>query len=70
MKQKTGGIREYDWTLLMIAFAICGMGVLEIRSATHMSHLAGMEWRQLSWIGMGLFRHAAALAPGLPCGPR
>jgi len=53
MKQ-TGGIREYDWILLMIAFAICGMGVLEIRSATHMSHLAGMEWRQLSWIGMGL----------------
>jgi rod shape determining protein RodA len=53
MKQ-TAGIREYDWTLLLIAFAICGIGVLEIWSSTHVSHLAGMQWKQISWIGMGL----------------
>ena len=53
MKQ-TAGIREYDWTLLTIAFAICGLGLLEIWSSTHVGHLAGMQWKQVSWIGMGL----------------
>jgi rod shape determining protein RodA len=49
-----GGIREYDWWLLAIAFSICGLGVLEIWSATHASHLVGMQWRQVSWIGCGV----------------
>ncbi len=53
MKQ-TGGLREYDWWLMAIVFAICGAGILEIYSATHNGHLAGMHWRQLSWIGLGL----------------
>jgi len=53
MKQ-SAGIRDYDWWLLAIAFAICGMGVLEIHSATHSSHLAGMHWRQFIWIIVGL----------------
>ncbi len=53
MKQ-TGGIREYDWTLLSIASAICGLGLLEIWSSTHVSYLAGMQWKQVSWIGMGV----------------
>ena len=48
------GIREYDWWLLAIVFAICSIGVLEIWSATHTSQLAGMHWRQLSWIALGL----------------
>ena len=52
--KRTGGIRDYDWMLLAIAFSICGMGLLEIWSSTHVSHLAGMEWKQLSWIGMGI----------------
>ena len=47
-------MREYDWWLLLFAFAICGLGMVEIYSATHNSHLAGMHWRQLSWIGLGL----------------
>jgi rod shape determining protein RodA len=53
MDQGTG-IRDYDWPLLTIIFAICGVGLLEIWSATHASHLAGMEWRQVGWIGVGL----------------
>ncbi len=53
MKQ-TGGLREYDWWLMAIVFAICGAGILEIYSATHNGHLAGMHWRQLSWIGLGV----------------
>ena len=50
---KGTSIRDYDWWLLAIAFAICGIGVLEIWSATHASHLAGMQWKQISWIGHG-----------------
>jgi len=50
----TGGIRDYDWWMMAIVFAICTTGVVEIWSATHASGLAGMHWRQVSWIGMGL----------------
>src|ERR1700758_3800388 len=48
------GIRDYDWWLLTIIFGICGIGVLEIWSATHASHLAGMHVKQLWWIALGL----------------
>jgi rod shape determining protein RodA len=48
------GIREYDWWLLTLVFAISGIGLLEIWSATHASHLAGMHWRQVFWIALGL----------------
>src|ERR1700692_819000 len=46
-------IYDYDWWLLATAFAICGVGVLEIWSATHASHLAGMHTRQIEWVGLG-----------------
>jgi rod shape determining protein RodA len=52
--RESGGIRDYDWWLLAIVFAICGISLLEIWSATHSSRLAGMQWRQLSWIGIGI----------------
>ena len=45
---------DYDWWLMAIVFAICSMGILEIWSATHASQLAGMQWRQIGWIAMGL----------------
>ena len=48
------GIRDYDWWLLTIIFAICGIGLLEIWSATHAGHLAGMHWKQMWWIALGL----------------
>src|ERR1700688_1362084 len=48
------GVRDYDWWLLTVIFSICGVGVVEIWSATHASHLAGMHWKQLSWIAMGV----------------
>jgi len=49
----SASIRDYDWWLLATAFAICGIGVLEIWSATRASPLAGMQTRQLEWIGLG-----------------
>src|ERR1700722_13134713 len=50
---KGTSVRDYDWWLLATAFAICGVGVLEIWSATKASHLAGMHTHQMEWIGMG-----------------
>ena len=41
-------------------------GVLEIWSATHASHLAGMQWQQMGWIGIGVVADDAAVPPGLP----
>jgi len=52
--KESARIRDFDWWLLAVTFAICGLGLLEIRSATHGSNLAGMHWRQLSWILLGL----------------
>ena len=48
------GIRDYDWWLIAIAFALCLIGVMEIRSATQASGLAGMHWKQVSWIALGV----------------
>jgi rod shape determining protein RodA len=51
---KSGGFRDYDWWLVTLTLAICGLGVLEIWSATHASYLAGMHKHQLEWIGLGI----------------
>lgn len=53
--RQTASLRDYDWWLLAFVLAICGFGVLEIHSATHNGPLAGMHWRQLSWVLLGLF---------------
>jgi rod shape determining protein RodA len=47
-------IQDFDWTLLAIAGAISALGLLEIYSSTHASAMAGMQWKQLMWIGIGL----------------
>jgi len=46
--------QDFDWTLLAIVAAISGLGVLEIYSSTHASGMAGMQWKQLMWIGIGV----------------
>src|ERR1700687_6024323 len=47
------GVREYDWWLLALVFTICGIAILEIYSATHASHFAGMHTRQIWWVVVG-----------------
>ena len=47
-------VQDFDWVLLGIVAAINGLGVLEIYSSTHASAMAGMQWKQLMWIGIGL----------------
>src|ERR1700679_4102610 len=47
-------IKDFDWTLLAIVAAINILGLLEIYSSTHASGMAGMQWKQLIWLGVGV----------------
>jgi len=47
-------VRDFDWPLLGIVGVISTLGVFEIYSCTHASAMAGMQWKQLIWIGIGL----------------
>lgn len=47
-------VHDFDWTLLAIVGAISAIGVLEIYSSTHASGMAGMQYKQLMWIAIGL----------------
>jgi rod shape determining protein RodA len=51
---KRPNIGAFDWWLLTIVGVICAVGVLEIYSSTRNSSIAGMQWRQLIWISVGL----------------
>lgn len=53
MKDRTK-TQDFDWTLLAIVGAISTIGMLEIYSSTHASSLAGMQWKQATWLGIGL----------------
>ena len=51
-------LRDLDWPMLVIALAICALGVLQIYSATHDS-LANVKWhsawwKQVLWILIGI----------------
>src|SRR6266481_507863 len=46
--------RDFDWLLLVFVFIICGLGVLEIRSATAHTKFAGAHIRQIYWIAGGV----------------
>jgi hypothetical protein len=44
-----------DWFLLSVALLVSLVGLVEIYSTTeNQAHFAGMHWRQLTWIGIGL----------------
>jgi rod shape determining protein RodA len=46
--------RDFDWVLLLFVLVICGLGVMEIRSATEHTKFAGAHIKQLYWIAGGL----------------
>jgi rod shape determining protein RodA len=47
-------LREIDWTLLIISLMLCGLGVLQIYSATQGTVEAERWWKQALYIGVGL----------------
>src|SRR5277367_6093536 len=46
--------RDFDWLLLVFVLMICGLGVMEIHSATEHTKFAGSHLRQIYWILGGL----------------
>jgi rod shape determining protein RodA len=42
--------RDFDWLLFTFVLVICGLGVMEIHSATLHTKFAGAHIRQIYWI--------------------
>jgi rod shape determining protein RodA len=48
-------LRDLDWVMVAIAILISGVGVLQIYSATHDTIWQSSWWKQIVFIGVGLF---------------
>ena len=46
--------RDFDWVLIGFVLVICGLGVLEIHSATEHTKFAGAHVKQIYWILAGV----------------
>jgi rod shape determining protein RodA len=46
--------RDFDWVLVIFVLLICGLGVMEIRSATAHTKFAGAHIKQVYWICGGI----------------
>jgi len=46
--------RDFDWAMLIVILVICGLGVLQIFSATHGTIWQGSWWKQIVYIGAGI----------------
>jgi rod shape determining protein RodA len=47
-------LRDFDWLLLTFVLLICGLGVMEIYSATLHTKFAGVHTKQVYWIMAGM----------------
>lgn len=47
-------LRDLDWVLLAVTLSLCGLGILQIYSATNSTKWADAWWKQLIFIGTGL----------------
>jgi rod shape determining protein RodA len=47
-------IRDFDWPLIAVTLAICGLGVLQIYSATGTTKWQDAWWKQIIWVCGGL----------------
>jgi rod shape determining protein RodA len=49
------GLKDFDWAMLFVLLTICGLGVLQIFSATHDTITwQGSWWKQVVYIGVGI----------------
>ena len=46
--------RDFDWLLLIFVLLLCGMGVMEIHSATMHTKFAGAHIKQIYWVVTGV----------------
>src|ERR1700677_2918404 len=49
-----GSFRDFDWLLLVFVLMICGLGVMEIHSATEHTKFAGSHVKQIYWVLAGV----------------
>src|SRR5262249_45162357 len=47
-------IREFDWSLLIISLIICGLGVVQIYSATRDTKWSDAWWKQIIWVAVAM----------------
>lgn len=47
-------MRDIDWPMLLVALAICSLGILQIYSATHGTAWRNVWMKQCVWLGCGL----------------
>lgn len=46
--------RDIDWTLLVITLILCGVGILQIYSATQYDASSSLWWKQILYVAAGL----------------
>jgi rod shape determining protein RodA len=51
---KYRSIRDFDWALIIVTLALCGLGVLQIYSATAGAKWQDAWWKQIVWVISGL----------------
>jgi rod shape determining protein RodA len=47
-------LRDLDWPLVIVTLILCGLGVLQIYSATQGTKWADAWWKQIVWVASGL----------------
>ena len=52
--------RDLDWPLIFVTLALCGLGVLQIYSATVATKWQDAWWKQIVWVASGLVMMWAA----------
>jgi rod shape determining protein RodA len=50
---RSASLKDFDWGMLFILLVICGLGVLQIFSATHDTIWDGSWWKQVLYVGLG-----------------
>ncbi len=57
---KYRSIRDFDWALIIVTLTLCGLGVLQIYSATAGAKWQDAWWKQIIWVISGLLMMLAA----------
>ena len=55
-------IRDFDWALLIVALGICGLGVLQIFSATRDTIWRDAWWKQIIYIAVALLSPCGSIS--------
>ncbi|NDJ14354.1 MAG: rod shape-determining protein RodA [Acidobacteriia bacterium] len=51
---RSANLKDFDWAMLFIVLVVCGLGVLQIFSATQNTIWQGAWWKQLAYVILGV----------------